>query len=59
MAAEVDDLKKRLDNEVADHARTKNCLTQLKEGYSMIQRIAESAGAITSDREDILSLYRR
>jgi hypothetical protein len=45
--------------EVLDHKATKHLLEEQKLGTSMYQRIAESAGLVTTDREDMLRLYQR
>lgn len=45
--------------EVLDHKATKNLLEEQKLGTAMYQRIAEAAGFVKSDREDVLDTYRR
>jgi hypothetical protein len=50
--AELRETERRLGSEVIAHDRTRS-------GLSMYQRIAEAAGLVKTDREDVLDTYRR
>jgi hypothetical protein len=59
LRAKNEELTSCLSKEVMDHNNTKKLLERQKYGTSAYQRIAESAGLVLTDREDMLSTYRR
>jgi hypothetical protein len=59
LRAKNEELTSCLSKEIMDHNNTKKLLERQKYGTSAYQRIAESAGLVLTDREDMLSTYRR
>jgi DNA-binding transcriptional MerR regulator len=57
--AELAELKAENKALASDLQATQNLLDQRTEGLSTIQRIAEAGGLLLSDRDDLLSAYRR
>jgi hypothetical protein len=56
--AEIRDLKAENRALTARAASAENLLERRTEGLETIQRIAEAAGLLTSDRDDLYSAYR-
>jgi DNA-directed RNA polymerase subunit L len=58
MKAEIAELKSKNKTLSADLQATKSLLDRRTDGLSMIQRIAEAGGLVTTDRDDLCSPYQ-
>jgi hypothetical protein len=59
MQGEIDELKLENNSLRINLQATKSLLAERESGLSIIQRIAEAGGCLITDRDDVLSAYRR